>query len=601
MSGRGREAAGLALLTFLGLTFRLAFVSAFPTIPFSDFRSLMRFGLYLRDHGLTSADWAWQFFSPGLPMVLSGLFAAFPDADPDAVARLATAVACGLTPLLPFAIWRGVLPLWTRLLAGVSLALWPGQVMFSGVVAQDNWVLLPTVALGALAVRSLLARGHGWPGTAGLLYAVGVAMRQEMLVALLPLLLAAAGTGDRAGRWRRLAIAALAAGLPLLAFAAQRNAATGRFALSSQHGGLAILGSYIPGATADAWTDPYPFIASVEPALLRDRQALLAEAPRLAFQEALRRPVFHAARIASTVLNFAVTGEAASLYWSLGAVEVLPASRHERGAAFYARVGRPLAFEMALIQGLFLAAVIVGVRRRNAAVLVLASAVLLKYALHAVTVSQGRYFLAATALEILAIAVAAHEVRTARRFAAGALAAGALFALGLLVAGPSLAARVRSRDVDGQRTYRFFLEPRGGGADLDCVVERGQLVSLAWKWSAILRHFQRDPAPGEVAAAVCELTGSGALALRVFDPYAPGGLPGRLVQRVTVDGAEALAHDVAAEPGTGWSEIPLGPLGPATKKRVVIEVAAVRPDPGAAWGHAVQTEIQLVRPGKENR
>lgn len=587
-----REAAGLALLTLTGLTCRLAFVAAFPTVPTSDFRSLVRFGLHLRDHGLTSFDWAWQFFSPGLPMVLAGLFGIAPDADPDAVARLATAVACGLTPLLPFVIWRGVLPFWTRLLAGMLLAIWPGQAMFSGVVAQDNWVLPPTVALGALAVRALLSE-KPWPVTAGLLYALGVAMRQEMLVALLPLLLAGAGVGDRTGRWRRLALAALAAGLPLLAFAAQRHAATGRFALSSQHGGLAILGSYIPGATADAWTDPYPFVASVEPALLRDRDALLVEAPRLAFQEALRRPAFHTARIVSTVVNFAVTGEGNSLYWSIGAAEVLPASLHERGAAFYARVGRPLAYELVVIQGLFLAAVIVAVRRRSAAILVLALAVLLKYALHAVTVSQGRYFLAATALEILAIAVAAHEVRGNRRLAAGALAAGTLFAVVLFLTAQPLAALVRSRDVDGQRTYRFFLEPRGGGAKLECVMKRGRLVALGWKWSAILRPFHRDPAPGDVAAAECELTGSGAPVLQVFDPYAPGGLPGRMVQRVTIDGVPAFSHDLAAEPGTGWSEIPLGQVGPATKKKILIEIAAIRPDPGAAWGDAVQTEIQL--------
>ncbi|HEY9422878.1 MAG TPA: hypothetical protein VIW92_15810, partial [Thermoanaerobaculia bacterium] len=198
MRSGGREAAGLALLSFLGLVPRLAFIAAFPTIPTSDFRNLVRFGLHLRDHGLTSFDWSWQFFSPGLPVVLSGLFGIAPDADPDAAARLATAVACGLTPVLPFVIWRGILPFWTRLLAGAMLALWPGQAMFSGVVAQDNWVLPPTVALGALAGRALLS-SRAWPVAAGLLYALGVAMRQEMLVALLPLLLAAAGVGDRTG------------------------------------------------------------------------------------------------------------------------------------------------------------------------------------------------------------------------------------------------------------------------------------------------------------------------------------------------------------------------------------------------------------------
>src|SRR6185295_13421760 len=156
----------LILLLILGVGLRLAFISRFPTIPFSDFNALVAFGQYLRYQGLISNGWFWEYFNPGLPLILSGLFRIFPCIDPGSVARLATAFACGLLPVLPFLIWRGVLPFWVRLLAGASLALWPGQILFSGVVAQDNWVLPPAIALAALAVRSLVSNKPSRPLTA---------------------------------------------------------------------------------------------------------------------------------------------------------------------------------------------------------------------------------------------------------------------------------------------------------------------------------------------------------------------------------------------------------------------------------------------------
>ena len=245
------------------MTARLAFVAAFPTRPISDFRGLLDLALAVRDSSWTVPDHHWDLYSPGLPLILAALLRLFPG-SPETVARIATATVCGLLPLLPFAIWRGALPLWVRSLAGGTLALWPGQVLFTSVVAQDNWVLLPTVALAALAARSLLERDAGHPLAAGLLYGLGVAIRQEMLVALLPLLLAAGGLGDGRGRRprnlriRNLGLLLLATVLPLLAIATHRSLATGRFALTSGHGGLAMLGSYVPGASADYWTDPPP-------------------------------------------------------------------------------------------------------------------------------------------------------------------------------------------------------------------------------------------------------------------------------------------------------------------------------------------------------
>jgi hypothetical protein len=306
--------------------------------------------------------------------------------------------------------------------------------------------------------------------------------------------------------------------------------------------------------------------------------------------------------------TYSVAGEGISLYWSLGAPEVLSPAVRDRGEALYTAMDRPLRYEMAAIQGLFLAALIVGIWRRSAAILVLAAAVLLKYGIHAVIAAQGRYFLASTALEILAIAVAAYEVRTAapagrRRLLAPALGLGLLFSLGLLYVRPRLAAYVQSHDVDPQRTYRFPMEVPDHGAALDCVVKRGVLVSLSLPresmQNAAIRTLQADPPPGDEASAVCELTGSGKprpLTLQVLDPYAPGGFPDRMLQRVEVDGAEVYSHDIAREPGSGWANIPLGNVGEGTKRKVVIEVKAIQPDPGPGWGSAAVTTFQLSRP-----
>ena len=129
-----REWLGLALLLAAGLLPRLAFVTAFPTRPVSDFRGLVDFGLALRDHrAIAGGFYYWDFLNPGLPLTLSLILRLFP-AWPDSAARLATAIATGLMPLLPYRLWRGVQPRWVRLLAGGMLALWPGQIGFSGVV-----------------------------------------------------------------------------------------------------------------------------------------------------------------------------------------------------------------------------------------------------------------------------------------------------------------------------------------------------------------------------------------------------------------------------------------------------------------------------------
>ena len=601
---RRREWPWLALLLVLGLAPRLLMVSVFPTLPQSDFGALIAFALALRDVSLIPRGWFWDFFNSGLPLVLSLLFRVIP-AHPHDVARVATAAVCGLVPLLPFAVWRGITPFGVRLAAGIALALWPGQILFSGVVAQDNWVLLPLVALACLAVRSLLAPGRERPVLAGLSYAAAVAVRQEMLVVLLPLLLAAAGIGaPEAGRrrWRRLAAAALAAAIPLLLLATQRQLATGRFALTSAHGGLALLGAYIPGATANSWTDPSPYVATVEPELLRDIPRLHGEAARLALAEALRRPGFHAARIASGTILHALGGEIASLYWSLTSPESLPPDR-AAPAQEVARIASPiLRFELGAILALFLASVFLALRWRHRAILVLAAAVLLKVAIHAVVVNQGRYFLAVTALQLLVLPLAAWEAARRRQLEPALVAAGtaAVAVFVLAAAAEHTMARVRELDVVGQRVFRFVLTAPGGGS-LSCRVAEGALTAVD-TLTASLETLSPNPKAGDEATAECELLGRGnpgPLVLQVFDAYAPGGSPGRMRQRVLVDGTVALDHDIAREPGTGWLDAPVGRVADGARKKILVQVVAGTHDPAVFWGRAANTRFRLERAREE--
>jgi hypothetical protein len=46
---------------------------------------------------------------------------------------------------------------WDRKVA-LLLSLWSGLILFSGILAQDNWIILPTVALSLLTVRNLVLK-----------------------------------------------------------------------------------------------------------------------------------------------------------------------------------------------------------------------------------------------------------------------------------------------------------------------------------------------------------------------------------------------------------------------------------------------------------
>jgi hypothetical protein len=432
--GAARDVLLALAIAGVGVGLRLAFVAAYPSRPFSDFLALVDFGFRLRDHGLTAPGWHWAQFNPGLPMILSVLLRFASPTGGFELVRSATAVATGLVGLAPFLLWRGVVAFRTRLLAGAMFALWPGQVFFSGVVAQDNWVLLPAVALASLAVRRLRSAGTGYPFWAGLLYAAAAAIRQDMLLVLLPVLLAAAFGPRRAGRMRRQAAALLlSAGLPLLLLARQRQLATGRFTLTTEHGGLAILGSSLPGAFEPGWIDPRPYVERIDPAMAADRQSYFSGAWSLARREMLRRPDFHALRIAAQTMRVTLKADGLDLFWSLRMPEALPAGLQAKGEEFAQAATPWLDVEMAAILGLFSAAMLAAFWRKDAAILLVGLCAILKVLLQALLSPMPRLLVPATAMELLAIslgfALAADLPKRRGALLAVAVAVPALFAI----------------------------------------------------------------------------------------------------------------------------------------------------------------------------
>jgi hypothetical protein len=596
-SSRRCEFIWLAVIILLGVIPRLCFIILFPTQPISDFRGLVDFAIAIRDSVFARGTWYWEFLNAGLPTILSVILRAFPD-SPETTARWATAILTGLVPVFPYTIWRGVLSMRARILAGLFLALWPGQIFFSGVVAQDNWVLIPTIALSSLAVRSLVARDGGHPFWSAVLFALGTFIRQEMLFVLIPVALASAGLGAGDKRLKRhLFLWMAVALLLLLLIASQRAVATGRFALTTEHGGKSMLGAYVPGAGLNYWTDPSPYIASIDPTLLKDKERLQKESYRLTLKEALRRPKFHLIRIVSAVLNCFGQPDKSNLYWSLSGPNVLPSEYKQRGDLFMKRISTFLNTYMVVIHTLFLASLFYGVFRRNGPILVLSVTILLKVLIHAVIVAQPRYAMPVISLELLIIALSLDEAIKSKKIAQSVLITAGAAAIIFLLAIASLKARayILTHDENIQRVSQFSLTDTVGKIWLTCVVERTRLNVLT-ELSARMESLHTNPHPGETASAKCLLTATETLvplSLQTKDPHVPGGFPEGMIRRGVFDGQEIFRNDLAAQGGSGWFNVPLGLVGKGTQRNFLIEILSVYPGPGYPWTDTSKTEFRL--------
>jgi len=495
---------------------------------------------------MTAPGWYWSQFNPGLPMMLSLLFKAPLPQVP--LARFATAFVSGLLGLFPFLIWRPVLAFRWRLLAGTLLALWPSQILFSGVVVQDNWVLAPMIALACVAVRRLRTpEGIGRPVLTALLFVACFAIRQEMLVALAPLAIAAGISGRASGRQARdIATLLVVLGLFTVLLCIQRRQATGRFTIATEHGALVLFGSFMPGAGEEGWIDGRAYAAARYPSAADGLFGSPRELLRLTLEEVERRPAFHALRIASWLPRLALDADSDVLHWSVGVSQAIPQSLRARADVFQ-RDARPLLIAgLALINGAFAAALMVGFARRRPDILVLASAVAVKFAIHMLASPLGRLVLPAIALELLAIPLAASELsHVSRAKRVRTLLTAAAVSAGLLILVPPLSglvSRLDSRELVGVRSFRL---DAGEMCAIRCEVRRGALIGLTPDRAAFRNAVVECALPVTPPGARLELRVEGAPERILFDghalPRSPFGTDGTAipppVSTVTIEGS----------------------------------------------------------------
>jgi hypothetical protein len=588
LRSKGAEAALVIGIGALGVALRLAWIRHFPTLPVSDFASVLEFAEALaRDLAATDAR-QWYSLSPGASLLISlGLRVGV--ASPADTARVMTAVVTGLIPLLPVLGWRGIAPYWVRATTGLLLAVWPGQVFFSGVIAQDNWAILPTVALGVLGCRTLVD-GKARPVASAALLGLAFLTRQEMLAALAPLALAGAGlVPRRPGRGRLAAGFGGTLAAVLLLVAAHRYAGSGRVALTTTHGSLAMLCSTIPGASWAYNASPYSYLETFAPGQEKSEVAF-----RLVKQELRRRPLYHSVRAFYFTFAPVFRSSRESMYWSLGA-HVLPDAERDRGARVLAALRTPLTAEMLVVVWAGFAVLLVALASRNTSLLLLCLAVVLKVGVHALTVNQPRYIYPVTALILLAAPLAAWVGRRERGGRRLALAAAAAVLCTFALAFLTRIAERWTRAHDTPIEYRFALWDGSGGERLRCRTANAGI----WSWypkrdEKVVSFFRPDVAPGDVAEVACEVPAGS---------YVPPA---------------ALEIAVAPEVGRGLFELSLGrdgqdpavvdsrlladgrpielPLVPGELSRITARLKAEDRAFGRGLGHAATMALRLREP-----
>ena len=404
-----QEFMWLGMILIIGLFSRLLFIRSFPTTPISDFLSLLDFAILFRNDWLAKNAWQWHYFSPGLSLILSFLMEFIPK-SPETIGRWATAISTGLVPLIPYLLWKDVFHLRTRVFASLLLAVWPGQILFSSVVAQDNWIIFPTLTVVVLAVRNLVVKNqHGFPISAALFYAATVAIRQEMLIVLMPATIIAIMSIGAKNRVRNLLIGALIVSIVFIALILQRGEATGRYTLKTEHLGWSLLGAYIPGAGM-GWIDPHQYMEAARPELMKNgdlSHKLDREALSLSWHEFSNRPAFHLIRIFGSTLTNIFEMDTQIIWWSLGSEGVLPYQYHEDAVALMKTFFPILKYYPVIANILFASSLFFALSQHYLlkSITPILATIAIKVGIHAVIVSQPRYFLIVVALEMLVIAI----------------------------------------------------------------------------------------------------------------------------------------------------------------------------------------------------
>ncbi|MDQ8051007.1 hypothetical protein [Luteibacter sp.] len=598
-AGNRAEMISVLLVFFVSLLINAWMPLAYPAVPVSDFGGIVEFAALIADKGPFAHGWYWNLFSAGTPTLLS-VPLALSSADDVVVARIATVLVLTLVSVLPMLLLRNVVPLWARLTIALAIALMPARIVFSGVIAQDNWVQLPVVALACLAVRNLYGKGRGYPAWSALLWCLSLYVRQEMLVAALPLALLAAWPFRSAGKGRAVATFAAVGLLLALAAAGQRQAASGDFALTSRHGGVSLLGSYVPGA-GFGWVPYDAYVASRAPELAADPERLRAQAGRMALDEIKARPGFHLLRRLGAVVDTATGRDGSLQYWALAAGDPSGAKRSAEKEASASKLAAdfvsPIIASTVLLHALFLAAAYVGFRTRDRALIALFLAVGLKAGIHFVFAVQARFFLVVYVLEAIAIGLALVRLQQlpALRRSTAITAVVALAALALAVGSLArLGGWVEHQEAQWARQLKTAFQPNLSRSRIDCQLVGGRVrVADGSTYSFVVGHD--DPEPGEFAELRCLVSpgqGESSVVVEVEDKYAPGGFPDRMIQVVTLDGQSLLRHDVAAEAGNGWWSQAIS-LQPGQVRDLRIRVEGLRPDKGPAWGSAAETAVRF--------
>lgn len=593
------ETASVLAVLVVSLLLNAWLPLAYPAVPVSDFGGIVEFAALIADQGPFAHGWYWNLFSAGTPTLLS-VPLALSSGDDAAVARVATVIVLTLVSVLPMLLLRGVVPLWARLTISLAIALMPARVVFSGVIAQDNWVQLPVVALACLAVRNYYGQGRGYPAWSAVLWCLALYVRQEMLVATLPLALLAAWPLRAERKGRAVVIFAAVGVILTLAAAGQRQVASGDFSLTSRHAGVSMLGSYVPGA-GFGWIPYDDYVASHAPELVGDPERLRHQASRMAMDEIKARPGFHLVRRLGAELDTATGRDASLQYWALAAGDPSGAKRSEEQEAgaskLFAAFVSPIIASTILLHALFLAAAFVGLRTRDKALIALLLAVGLKAGIHFVFAVQARFFLVVYVLEAIAIGLALvrlQQVPALRRSTAIA-AVAALVPLAFAVANlPRLGGWVEKQEAAWAKNASWVFPANQSKAIVVCKLAGGRVrADDRTVYSFVVAHD--DPEPGEFSELRCKVSpgaGESSVVLEVEDKYAAGGFPDRMLQVVTLDGVTLLRHDIAAEAGNGWwsQVIPL-PAGQTRDLRIRIE--GLRPDKGPAWGNAAETSVRF--------
>lgn len=588
-------AIAMIIVVLASISIRLLLVSVFPSKPISDFQGIVQLANGIATEATFSADsLGWSTFSAGTSTVL-GIIQYVLGGEPERSARLSTAVMMGLLPLMPLLLLRRVVSAGTRLLIAMGIAFLPALIVFSGVVAQDNWAIPPLLGLACLALRNHRLNGTGYPLWSAVLWCFGGFFRQEMLIVALPLaVLAAWPIADKAKLWRCLVVFAVSSALLLSAIGLQREQATGHFAIGTRHGGQSILGSYVPGV-GFGWTQSGAYLATLESdKQQRDwRTRAREEGYSLVVNEIARRPFFHFSRRLGAMVYTATGADRSLQHWALGAA----AQRSElQGAASRLADASQLLLTLSLIvlHALFVASLPMAWLRRDPALITIALAVIAKLGIHFLVAAQARFVLTVVPLEIVMVAIAFGDLRTRREWivCAVTLLVAFLALFGAWRALPAWAGWVASREwPQGTPYYRFELA--GAGARAHCEMDHG-LLTLD-DASITLRSVTAEPKPNALLADLhCQIDLPTTASLEVGDRYPAGGRPGNIVQEVEVDGVLMLRHDVGAKAWKGWSRVDL----PATNGRPIkfrVRVLAVNPARGASWGGtAATTEIRLV-------